>query len=74
MRNNLKKARLKAQMTQKQVAEILGISDRHYQLIESGMRNGNFQIWDDLEDLFNVHQRILRNNTENRFGKEVRPR
>ncbi len=59
-RDNLKKARQKAGMTQKQVAEYLGTSERYYRFIESGTRNGTFEVWDKLEDLFGVHQRILR--------------
>ncbi len=59
-RDNLKKARQKAGMTQKQVAEYLGISERYYKQIEAGQRTGDFTIWDALEDLFNVHQRKLR--------------
>ncbi len=47
-------------MTQKQVAEYLGTSERYYRFIESGTRNGTFEVWDKLEDLFGVHQRILR--------------
>ncbi len=62
MRKNLKEARQKAGMTQKEVAEKLGIQERYYQHIEAGQRTGNFIIWDELEDLFNVHQRILREN------------
>ena len=64
-RENLKKARKKAGMTQKQVAEYLGISERYYRLIESGMRNGTFEVWDRLEDLFGIHQRILRELSSN---------
>lgn len=61
VRYNLKKARQEAGMTQKQVAEYLGISERYYRFIESGDRGGDFEMWDALEDLFNIHQRILRN-------------
>lgn len=60
MRKNLKEARQKAGMTQKQVAEYLGITERYYQHIEAGQRIGDFTLWDMLEDLFNVHQRKLR--------------
>lgn len=60
MRNNLKQARLNAGMTQQQVADKLGISLRYYKSIEAGDRTGDFYIWDILEDLFNVHQRVLR--------------
>ncbi len=60
MRKNLKKARQDAGLTQKQVAEKLGISERYYRQIEAGHRNGDFEIWDTLEDMFNIHQRLLR--------------
>lgn len=60
MRNNLKEARRKAGMTQKQVAEYLGISESQYQKIEYGKVMGKIAMWDILEDLFNVHQRLLR--------------
>lgn len=60
MRNNLKEARQKAGMTQKQVAEYLGISESHYQKIEYGKVMGKIVMWDILEDLFNVSQRLLR--------------
>lgn len=62
MRKNLKEARQKAGMTQQQVADFINISLIHYQKIEEGSRTGNFEIWDSLEDLFNVHQRKLREN------------
>lgn len=67
MRANLKKARKEAGMTQKQVAEYLKVSERHYKYIESGQVVGNIQLWDMLEDLFNIHQRALR---EIHHGKE----
>ncbi len=60
MRKNLKEARQKVGMTQQQVADNLGISLVYYQKIEAGSRTGDFEIWDNLEDLFNVHQRNLR--------------
>lgn len=60
MRENLKKARKDAGMTQQQVADKLGISMVYYQKIEQGSRTGDFEIWDSLEDLFNIHQRKLR--------------
>lgn len=60
MRRNLKKARQKAGMTQKQVAEYLGIGERRYQDIEYGKTLGSIKHWDALEDLFQVPQRQLR--------------
>lgn len=60
MRANLKKARTGKGMTQKQVAEYLGISETAYQKIEYGQMIGKIKHWDKLEDLFGVHQRVLR--------------
>lgn len=71
MRKNLKEARRKAGMTQKQVAEYLNISERYYQQIEAGHRTGDFTIWDALEDLFNIHQRKLREFSENHRDKAI---
>lgn len=69
MRKNLKETRQKAGMTQKQVAEYLGIHERYYQHIEAGQRTGDFTLWDMLEDLFNIHQRKLREISDNPPGK-----
>lgn len=60
MRKNLKEARQRAGMTQKDVAEYLGISEIGYRQIESGKRIGKIKIWDRLEDLFGISQRTLR--------------
>ena len=70
MRNNLKEARQKAGMTQQQMADKLEISLRYYQHIEAGQRTGDFCIWDTLEDITGVHQRILRQNESNYHDKE----
>ena len=59
-RENLKKARRDAGMTQKEVAEYLGMTERAYQRIESGERLGTIESWDLLEDLFQSNQRVLR--------------
>lgn len=60
MRKNLQEARKSKGMTQKDIAEYLGITIRAYQRIESGERIGEIETWDLLEDLFNIHQRTLR--------------
>ena len=60
MRAILKKARQDAGLTQKQVAEYLGMTERAYQRIESGERLGTIETWDLLEDLFDIHKRRLR--------------
>ena len=70
MRKNLKEARQKAGMTQQQVADYLGISLRYYQNVEAGDRTGDFTVWDMLEDLFSIHQRKLREISENHPGTE----
>lgn len=59
-RENLKQARINAGLTQNQIAEKLNISLRYYQMIEAGQRNGDFTIWDKLEDVFKINQRQLR--------------
>ena len=59
-RENLIRARKEKGLTQQQVADVLGISLRYYQNIEKGDRDGSFPIWDYLEDLFQIHQRRLR--------------
>lgn len=71
MREKLKKARKEAGMTQQEVADKLGISLRYYQNIEKGDRTGDFAIWDDLEDITGIHQRILRETSDNRHGQEA---
>lgn len=60
MRENLKSARKSAGLTQQAMADKLGISLRYYQQIEAGDRTGDFEIWDNLEDITGIHQRILR--------------
>lgn len=62
MRKNLKEARRRAGMTQQEMADKLKISIRYYQHIEAGQRTGDFGIWDALEDITGIHQRILRQN------------
>ena len=60
MRPNLKQARLDKGMTQQQVADHLGITLRNYQKLEAGELLGRIAHWDKLEDLFAIHQRVLR--------------
>ena len=60
MRKNLKEARVKAGMTQQQLADRLGITLQYYQKIEQGARTGTVEYWDALEDMLGIHQRVLR--------------
>jgi len=73
MRRNLKKARQEAGLTQQQLADKLGLTLRHYQKIEYEEISGSFAVWDALEDLLGVHQRILRENTSNHLDREENP-
>lgn len=69
MRKNLQNARKEHNLTQQNVADELGISLRYYQNIERGTRTGDFEIWDLLEDLFKIHQRKLREISDNHHGQ-----
>ncbi|MCI8849162.1 MAG: helix-turn-helix transcriptional regulator [Oscillibacter sp.] len=63
MRENLRSASKSAGLTQQALADKLGLTLRHYQKIEYADINGSFSVWDALEDLLGVHQRILRENS-----------
>ena len=60
MRENLRNARRDKGLTQQAVADYLGIGLGHYQKIEYEKLNGSFEVWDALEELTGIHQRILR--------------
>ena len=63
MRKQLKEDRMRAGLTQQQMAEKLDISLRYYKNIEAGERSGDVTLCDELEDLTGIHQRILRENS-----------
>lgn len=74
MRKNLKEARQKAGMTQQEMADWLGISARAYQDIENGKYEGRIKHWDNMEDLFGIHQRVLRELftvTDERVNRDI---
>lgn len=60
MRENLKRARQAKGLTQQALAEQLEVTERYYKAIESGEKLGAIWVWDKLEDLFSIHQRVLR--------------
>lgn len=60
MRENLKNARKAVGLTQQAITEKLGIHERYYKSLESGERLGGIWMWDKLEDLLGVNQRVLR--------------
>lgn len=73
MREKLKEARKKAGMTQQQMADKIEVSLNYYQKIEAGQRTGDFQIWDTLEDITGIHQRILREISNTHHDQESNP-
>ena len=73
MRKNLKEARMAAGLTQQKMADKLGISERYYKQIEAGQRTGDFTLWDMMEDLLDIHQRKLRELSENHHDKAGNP-
>ena len=70
-REKLKAARKAANLTQQQLADELHISLRHYQRIESGTSDGTFAMWDEMEDIFKIHQRVLREISSIRLSREA---
>lgn len=54
MKERLKELRLERGMTQKQVADYLGISDRGYGYYEAGLREPSIECLKKLCDLFEV--------------------
>ena len=60
MRGNLIAARKEKKLTQAKMAEAIGVSLRYYQQIEQGIRTGDVELWDAMEDITGIHQRVLR--------------
>lgn len=63
MRKNLRVARRKMRLSQRELASRIGISLGFYNLIENGKQTGGIWIWDKLEDLTGIPQRTLRDNS-----------
>lgn len=70
MREKLKEARREAGLTQQQMADKLGITLRHYQKVEYAEIGGSFDVWDALEDILGIHQRILRETSNKHHDLE----
>ena len=62
----LKRARNEKRLTQQNLADYLSLSLRQYQYIEAGSSSGSFETWDALEDFLGIHQRKLREVSNNR--------
>ena len=65
MRNNLKKCRTEKGYTQKQMAQILGITVTQYQRIEKGTSDGTIKLWEKIKVLLAQSIDYLIENTSN---------
>lgn len=63
MRHDLIAQREKRNLTQKQVAKSLGISERNYQRYESGESKGDIEFWVKLSELLGVDILQIYRNT-----------
>lgn len=50
-RPNLINARMEKRLTQAETAELLGVSERHYQRLEAGTSNGGIEVWQKLKEI-----------------------
>lgn len=55
LRENLISARKNRELTQAQVADTIGVSERQYQRLEAGTSNGSIDTWSKLKALFNTN-------------------
>jgi transcriptional regulator with XRE-family HTH domain len=53
-RTKLKIKRVEKRLTQKQVAEAIGVTVPMYSLIENGKRKGSIEQWDKIREIFNM--------------------
>lgn len=66
----LKKSRLNADMTQKEVAKKIGILREMYCNIENGKVNGTVDTWIDISELFGVSVNDIRIRSAKRRRKQ----
>ena len=67
MRTALRKARVQAHLTQKEMAERIGVTLRHYNAIESGLSFGSIQVWERIRDVLGgTIDALLENNVTDR--------
>lgn len=62
--NNLKKLRLGRNITQDELAHILGITIRTYQYIEYGQRKPSYEVILKLQDIFDCEINKLLSNAD----------
>ena len=51
MRENLIRARKKARLTQKEISQKIGITERHYKSLEAGTSDGSVRVWQRLKEI-----------------------
>ncbi len=69
MRENLINERKKRNYTQKEIAGILGITERHYQKLEAGTSYGSVKVWQCLSRMFGrTIDYLLATKEEELFG------
>ena len=68
MRKRLRSERIRMRLSQAEMAEYLGITQPAYSMVESGTRAGRKDLWEDLERLFRVDQKVLKENSEDNNG------
>jgi len=65
-KNHLIKLRLYSQLKQSEMANILGITTRHYQSLEAGTSKGSVKVWKQLAELFNTTIDFLLEQEDNK--------
>lgn len=63
-RGKLKQARKDKNLTQKQLADILGVTLNYYYTVESGKVPGSTALWDKLEEILGTPKQELKQITE----------
>jgi transcriptional regulator with XRE-family HTH domain len=66
LRKNLRRARLNKDLSKKELAEKVGISERMYGYLESGESEGSIAVWQKLSDILGetINNLIIREEKE----------
>lgn len=59
-RSNLKQSRIRMELTQKEMAELIPCDVRYYRRLENGESLGSVQMWDRIERILRKPQQWLR--------------
>lgn len=66
---NLRNERITRGWSLEYVARKIGVTKTAIHDIETGKRQGSIRVWDALEDLFGINQRILREKSTKKRGE-----